>query len=394
MDKTQDTKKNRGIYDKFHIIQNSQFIMTKKNLKLHWFPVFITLCLLVLWMTYSCSDSIVVHLEPEKRPMITSNGTCVSSCSPQNHIMYLKIHKCASSTVQNIFLRYGYKNNLTFALPDAANYLGNPAHFNVSMLPKDLTPSSGKVDIFAVHTRLSPSQHGQALHDDAMWVTVVRDPATLYESLFNFFHMAKPYNIALENISQHPLEKLMKLERYGGKFGKNQMLFDLGYEEDTPMWELQEIIRKIDSLFHIVMVAEYLEESLILMKDMLCWSLHDIVFFTKNARTDKYKTKLSNETKKIIRRLNSADVLLYDHFLAKHQTAVQTFGLKKMEDELASLRALRDEYYEDCGIREVNGYDKGLEFKEYSGQVSAYMVNNTDENCNLMSLPALHFIDK
>ncbi|CAL4132079.1 unnamed protein product, partial [Meganyctiphanes norvegica] len=357
---------------------------------------FIILCVLVLcmWLTYSDSESVVFHLEPAKRLPALAHD--VPSCSPKNHIMFLKTHKCASSTVQNIFLRYGYKNNLTFALPIEDNYLGNGKHFKASMLPKVLTPPSGKVDIFAVHTRLEPSQHRQVLPDDTIWLTVVRDPTTLYESLFNFFRMAEPYgyNISLDSFSEIPLEKLLKLPRLYLKFGKNQMLFDFGYNEDIPMWELQEVIHDIDSLFHIVLVAEYLEESLILMKHLLCWSLHDIVFFTKNARTSKFKHKLSYETMRVIRKVNSADVLLYDHFLAKHREAVLKFGLKRMKDELAELRALRDEYHEDCGIREVNGKDSRLDFPEYSFQVEAYLVNNTDETCQLMSLPELPFLDK
>ena len=32
---------------------------------------------------------------------------------------------------QNLFLRYGYAHNLTFALAEKGHYLGNPKHFEV-----------------------------------------------------------------------------------------------------------------------------------------------------------------------------------------------------------------------------------------------------------------------
>ncbi|XP_050700188.1 galactosylceramide sulfotransferase-like [Eriocheir sinensis] len=53
------------------------------------------------------------------------------SCTPSNHLFFLKTHKCASSTVQNILFRYGYSRNLTFALPRSGNYLGHPKYFKV-----------------------------------------------------------------------------------------------------------------------------------------------------------------------------------------------------------------------------------------------------------------------
>ena len=38
-------------------------------------------------------------------------------CLEETKIVYLKTHKCASSSLQNIFLRFGEKRNLNFVLP-------------------------------------------------------------------------------------------------------------------------------------------------------------------------------------------------------------------------------------------------------------------------------------
>ncbi|CAL4071511.1 unnamed protein product, partial [Meganyctiphanes norvegica] len=315
------------------------------------------------------------------------------SCIPHNHIMFLKTHKCASSTVQNIFLRYGYNHNLTFALPGAGNYLGNPSHFRYHMVPRKLLPPNGKVDIFAVHTRLSPD-HRKVLHNDSIWVTVVRDPVSLYESLYNFFHLRNVYHLKLDDLVKHPMKDLLQLPRYGKKFGKNQMLFDLGYEDNMTVVTLRRAIEEIENGFHLVMIAELLDESLILLRHLLCWSLHDIVFFTKNARREEVKKDLPLLTQEKVREMNSADALLYDHFLNKHNTAVAEFGKQRMADEVAELRGLRDEYFEECGVKEVKGRDPDLKFKEYSSLVSAYfMANNTDTNCFLLSLPELPLVD-
>ncbi|KAK4303304.1 hypothetical protein Pmani_024688 [Petrolisthes manimaculis] len=315
-------------------------------------------------------------------------------CSPANHIFFLKTHKCASSTVQNIFLRYGYRNNLTFAFPASGNYLGSPHHFHTNMLPKNLVPAEGKVDMFVLHTRLNPKQHTAILHNDTIWVTIVRDPPALYESLFNYFHMNNAYGMQLSEYSAQPLEKLTALPRYVGKLGRNQMLFDLGYSDNLSVSELRHAIDNLDHHFHLVMISEHMDESLILLRHLLCWTLHDVVVFTKNARRQEVKRTPDPLTLKILRELNSADVILYDHFLARHREAVYKFGEQRMADEVSALRSLRDEYYDDCGAKEVKGRDSSLKFKEYSGLVSAYVTdNNTNINCVMMSMPELALID-
>ena len=45
-------------------------------------------------------------------------------CSKVKKIAFLKTHKCASSTVQNILMRFGVNNDLNFVLPSRGNYLG------------------------------------------------------------------------------------------------------------------------------------------------------------------------------------------------------------------------------------------------------------------------------
>merc|ERR1719186_104792 len=45
-------------------------------------------------------------------------------CKKKLKIVYLKTHKCASSSLQNIFLRFGEKNNLQFVLPRGGYQFG------------------------------------------------------------------------------------------------------------------------------------------------------------------------------------------------------------------------------------------------------------------------------
>ena len=63
-----------------------------------------------------------------------------ADCNQQENIVFLKTHKTASSTIQNIFFRYGLKNSLRFALPEKgwkSHLLGYPSPFQREFLQQE-----------------------------------------------------------------------------------------------------------------------------------------------------------------------------------------------------------------------------------------------------------------
>ena len=53
-------------------------------------------------------------------------------CNPETDIVFHKTHKCSSSTVQNILLRYGLKHELNVVLPKSGNYLGQKSSWRTA----------------------------------------------------------------------------------------------------------------------------------------------------------------------------------------------------------------------------------------------------------------------
>jgi galactosylceramide sulfotransferase len=64
-------------------------------------------------------------------------------------------------------------------------------------------------------------------------------------------------------------------------FGKNQMLYNLGMaaRDMESQKSVKKMIQKIDLEFDLVMIVEQLDESLILLKKLLCWETDDMVYF-------------------------------------------------------------------------------------------------------------------
>lgn len=97
-------------------------------------------------------------------------------CRPQRSVCFLKTHKCASTSLQNVLLRYGESRGLRFVLPARANYLGHPRLFNRSMAAAGTPP----FDLLAHHARFNEAEMRAVLRPGAAFVTIVREPASLF----------------------------------------------------------------------------------------------------------------------------------------------------------------------------------------------------------------------
>ena len=67
------------------------------------------------------------------RPAPAPAPTAGGRCAPQHRVAFLKTHKAASSSVQNILMRYSREHGLNLVLPSAGNYLGRYVPFSRAM---------------------------------------------------------------------------------------------------------------------------------------------------------------------------------------------------------------------------------------------------------------------
>lgn len=287
----------------------------------------------------------------------SSQGYIRPTCTPHQHTMFFKMHKAGSTTVQNIFLRYAAQHNLIVGLPEEGYFLGWPDLFQSSVIPPEQLAASGAVDIFALHCRLHMSELHKVLHADTVFVTVMRETGTHFESFYHFYALKRFTKLPLELFMELPLEEQRRLlmssplwQRY------DPMLFDLGLQPSSnrTATELRQTIEGIDDIFDLVMILEKLDESLILLKERMCWEFDDILVFSKNTREKGRKSELTDELLRKMRTLNSGDALLYNYFLAKHDKAVRSYGCQKMAEQVAILEKRRSEFLDFCKNLKVN----------------------------------------
>lgn len=144
-------------------------------------------------------ESIVVEEDIETIDEQYESST--NSCRPRRNIVFLKTHKCASSSIQNIFNRFGYRRGLTFVLPAKGSYIGHPEPFNWSMVP-DARKFGLRYNILTHHCRFNYDEMRTRFSNDVKFVTIVRHPVELYESLFSFYSLHHFYKERFDTIGE------------------------------------------------------------------------------------------------------------------------------------------------------------------------------------------------
>ncbi|XP_070845421.1 galactosylceramide sulfotransferase [Chaetodon trifascialis] len=274
-------------------------------------------------------------------------------CSPTVDIMFMKTHKTASSTVLNMLFRFGEKHKLKFAFPDGRNDFFYPSPFLCSQV-KDYRPGEC-FNIVCNHMRFDRREVAKLLPPDAVYITILRDPVDLFESSFRYYHRAVPltWRISGEDKLAEFLDDPQSFyspESFNSFYLKNLLFFDFGFdnnlEADDP--RVMRDIHNLAKQFDLVLIAEYFEESLILLKDTLCWTMEDILYFKLNARKRSSVSQLTPELRAKARQWNGADWRLYQHFNATFWARVEAFGRERMKEEVKELRRRNAEMKAIC----------------------------------------------
>jgi len=113
----------------------------KANLERRFFPS---------WTEVSKSDKVTLGEGQQARGVSSQRETC----EPKTDIVFLKVHKSASSTVMNILFRFGETHNLTFAFPiGGGNQLFYPHPFLARFVQGFSPRSPQRFNILCHHMR-------------------------------------------------------------------------------------------------------------------------------------------------------------------------------------------------------------------------------------------------
>ncbi|XP_072035613.1 galactosylceramide sulfotransferase-like [Amphiura filiformis] len=241
-----------------------------------------------------------------------STGSMTRHCKPVQRIVYLKVHKTGSGTTASILDRYGFKHNLTFAVPNKTAIIGRPLS-NYTYKFDSMIRCYGQFDMLTNHMVYNKEEVDKFI-PNAVYIGSLREPVSHFESLFYQVKVAKELEIPAG--VKDPIKAFFKIfTNYDvDNFRPNYQLHYLDISDrEIKKGNFARVFKKLDSDIHLFIIMEYYLESLVLLKNLLCWDLDDVVYVPQHVRINSSK-QISKYTRSKIEQYNSADMKLYNYY--------------------------------------------------------------------------------
>ncbi|XP_072034274.1 galactosylceramide sulfotransferase-like [Amphiura filiformis] len=290
---------------------------------------------------------------PTERTTSVLGPTCPSP--GQRNIVCIKVHKAASTTAVAILERYGYKNNMTLAVKAETKYgphiLSSSQQFKRNMVYQ----YQRKYNMLTNHVRYNRAEMDIVI-PNATYLTILRHPVKHFESAFVYFLVAKHLNLngtdKIEAFFEKPDMYLSQKFYFWYQLQSGQ-IFDLGLDHhDHTGPKVAMLIQRLAEEFDLVMIADYFDESLVLLRKHLCLDWKDVVYIPDNFRTSGQKLSISRELRQKIEIWNWADMTLYRFFNHTFWNKVNDYG-PTFKQDLAYFRKLLEDTRNECTTGKV-----------------------------------------
>ncbi|KAK7092550.1 uncharacterized protein [Littorina saxatilis] len=271
-----------------------------------------------------------------------------------HHLFFLKVHKAASTTVLNIVYRFSLNRRLVVLLPTPtmANILSEHTKNwvpSAALLP----PGADHFDVLCNHVVFETSIR-RMLPEDTVFVGIVRRSFDQFVSAFWYYRELYRLPYLTRIPGKRPVSTYLQdparwePDPRKMKFTNNRMSVDFGMDPTKVHDEVyvKDYLRYLDSTFHLVMVSDSFDESILLMRRLLGWKVEDVIYMKNNARKGNlYNQTFTTKEKQTHRDFNYADYALYEHFSKVLDDKVRAAGeafSKEVESFQQICRSVRD----------------------------------------------------
>lgn len=298
-----------------------------------------------------------------------------------NNVVFLKTHKTGSSTMSNIMLRYADTHNLTVGLPLEGKWElgGYPAYIDRRLID----PQLPTYNILGHHFRFNIDKLREFMPADTKYITILRSPIDNVESVFGFFQDQEPFIHWMESVETtqrlglfyaNPMQYFNQDTDWFFR-SRNHMFFDNGLNVLANNDEyIDQQIAALESIYTFVLLTDYFDESLILMKHLLCWDWPDVVYVKFKMRIAEAKSNITPELGAQIQSWNHADVKLYDAFNKTFWRRVEEFGYDRMESMKYEFAVMQKKAEKEC----IDSYQP---FKKKPWILGAKLKRNPSDYC-------------
>jgi len=261
-------------------------------------------------------------------------------CQVRTRFVYIKMIKCASSTLSDVFRRFGLQRKLSFVLPPKGRiYIGWPYEVDDSFYRP--SKSAAGFDILCDHAVYNRRTFSELMGPGTVYITSMREPYSQVKSTINYYNILNISGV-LMSVSDRFTEFMFNIEKYeavyksagassirycvpdGFSMTDNLMSFNMGFptggfrSTDEDLAYDSDLVRQwlyeLDAEFSLVIIVEHFHESMILLRQLMCWNLMDVLFQAVNAKTYEYRKEKSADLVKLYSKRSALDYHLYQHF--------------------------------------------------------------------------------
>ncbi|KAM6900810.1 galactose-3-O-sulfotransferase 2 [Xenentodon cancila] len=258
--------------------------------------------------------------------------------------------------------------------------------------------------------RFRKSEVAKVMPEDSFYFSILRHPVDMMESIFTYyrsipaFHKTRSLDDFLESCREKYNSSLSN-----NHYAHNILAFDFGFDNNAAdgAEDLEEraatAITAIERDFHLVLISDFFEESMILLKHALCWSMEDIVSFRLNSRSRQTRHRVSPDTAEKIKRWNALDWRIYQHFNTTFWHKVESVvGREKIKREISQLRELQGRLAHIClkdggAVDPSKVQEAGFKPFQYGAAViqgynlNSHLDTQTRRKCQRLITPELQY---
>ncbi|XP_071087919.1 galactose-3-O-sulfotransferase 2-like [Haliotis cracherodii] len=285
-----------------------------------------------------------------------------NTCSPKHNVAFLKVHKAGSSTVANILQRFAVRNDLNVVLPDKLvgesgfNILGYGPFFSANMVIP--VPEGQTFNVLCNHVVYNRVVLDKLMPPGTFYVAIVRSLEERFISAMNYFGQVYYIEDKMKMTGAFKREDILSHfftnQKVHGIYKEsiiNSIAYDFGFPTYSDNEEYaQSYLQKIDKEFDFVMIMEYFDESLVLLRRRLCWGLRDILYIKHNSNRHPV-LPLAEEDRQKLYESQKLDHRIYKHFYRKFWDEILAEG-RDIFDEVANFKLVQKQVFDFCSSDE------------------------------------------
>ena len=287
--------------------------------------------------TSNTSDT-KVDLRQVTNPLEKTKSSSIdpTTRTKQHNIVFGKVHKAASSTMHNILTRFALTNNLNLLINSKFPHI-NEFGYRIdekTLVPK---PCGSSFHILCNHLIFNRREISRYFPSNTVYLGIVREPFRQFLSAFVYYSYVWPQDVNKEVIRKdpnNPIEEFLTQSSYYLRRSppntimiNNRMSVDFGFpiqnfeQSKTNASKISEFVNSLNQMFDFVLIVEYFDESLVMLRRLLNWTTKDIIYIKNNVQQARHdwlpfvnRTDYPDHVKSKFEQFASLDLAVYRHF--------------------------------------------------------------------------------